>query len=109
MGKLKGGLIMSEVNKGWPRNSSTAHGGGLSTAHGGGLSTAYGGGASTAYGGGMSTAHGGGLSTAIGGGLSTSSVDVYHSNIPPRDVYLIELKARGYDYEYELLKEAWGM
>ncbi len=34
---------MSEVNKGWPRNSSTGYLGGLSTAYGGGMSTAYGG------------------------------------------------------------------
>src|ERR1039458_6040248 len=108
---------MEPENKGWPRNNSTAHGGGLSTAHGGGLSTAHGGGASTAHGGGMSTAHsgglstayGGGLSTAHGGGLSTSSSDVYHSNIPPREVYLKELQKRGYIAEYNLLKQAWNL
>jgi hypothetical protein len=92
---------MNNENKGWPRNSSTAHGSGLSTAHSGGLSTAHGGG--------LSTSHSGGLSTAHGGGLSTSSFDVYHSNIPPREVYLRELKTRGYQYEYELLKNAWGL
>jgi len=91
---------MSEENKGWSRNSSTGHLGGLSTAHGGGLSTAHGGG--------LSTSHGGGLSTASGGGLSTGSVP-YYSNIPPREVYLEELKNREYQYEYELLKDAWNL
>ena len=56
----------------WPRNLSTAKGGGLSTALGGGMSTALGGGMSTALGGGMSTALGGGMSTALYGGLSTA-------------------------------------
>lgn len=57
----------------WPRDRSTATGGGRSTARGGGLSTASRGGASTSSGGGMSTSSGGGLSTSSGGGLSTSS------------------------------------
>lgn len=62
---------MQEKNKGWPRNSSTGPGGGLSTLPGGGLSTLSGGGASTGPNGGMSTGPGGGLSTGPGGGLST--------------------------------------
>ena len=62
---------MQEKNKGWPRNSSTGLGGGLSTYPGGGLSTLPGGGASTGPNGGMSTGPGGGLSTGPGGGLST--------------------------------------
>jgi hypothetical protein len=33
----------------------------------------------------------------------------YYSNIPPRDVYLKYLKENGYEAEYQMLKEAWGL
>jgi hypothetical protein len=56
----------------WPRNLSTAQGGGLSTAQGGGMATSQYGGMSTAQYGGMSTAQYGGMSTAQYGGLSTA-------------------------------------
>ena len=52
------------MSKGWPRNSYTGPGDGLSTSPGGGLYTGPKGGASTGPGGGLSTAPGGGLSTA---------------------------------------------
>lgn len=55
----------------WPRNLSTALGGGLSTSLNGGMSTSM-------Y---------GGLSTAIGGGMSTSS-----SNMGLAQMKLISLK-----------------
>ena len=64
---------------GWPRNSSTGPGGGLSTGPGGGLST------------------------GPGGELT------YHSNIPPRTVYLEHLRTHGYDSQYEILKMAWRL
>ena len=85
---------MSETNKGWPRDSYTGIGGGLSTRIGGGLSTLI----------------GGGLSTLPGGGLYTGACsNPYHSNIPPRDIYLESLRENGYEDEYRLLKDAWGL
>jgi hypothetical protein len=98
-----------QENKGWPRNSSTSQGGGLSTSQYGGMSTSQGGGLSTSQGGGMSTSQYGGLSTSQGGGLSTSNIDVYHSNIPPREVYLKELQKRGYEAQYEIFRNAWRL
>ncbi|MDB4915082.1 MAG: hypothetical protein JWM95_2726 [Gemmatimonadetes bacterium] len=56
----------------WPRNLSTAKGGGLSTSQYGGLSTSQYGGMSTSQYGGMSTSEYGGMSTSQYGGLSTS-------------------------------------
>lgn len=99
---------MSEINKGWPRNSSTGPLGGLSIGPGGGSSTGPGGGASTGPGGGMSTGPGGGLSTGPGGGLSTGPTP-YYSNIPPREIYLEYLKKYGYESYYRTLKDAWGL
>src|ERR671918_738725 len=97
----------------WPRNLSTAQGGGLSTAQGGGMSTSqYGGMSTSQYGGmstsqygGLSTAQHGGLSSAQGGGMSTSSVNVYRSNIPPWPVFLRELETRGYLAQAQLIRE----
>lgn len=85
---------------GWPRNSYTGPGGGMYTGPGGG---AYSG-----PGGGLYTGPGGGLYTGPGGGLYTGP-STYYSNIPPRDVYLDELKKRGLDSYYDLLKNAWRM
>src|SRR5712692_5654338 len=75
----------------WPRNLSTAQGGGLSTSQYGGMSTSQYGGLSTSqYGGlstsqygGLSTSQYGGLSSSADGGMATSSSNVYQSNIPP--------------------------
>ena len=92
----------SNKPKGWPRNSYTGLGGGLSTAIGGGLYTGIGGGASTSI--------GGGLSTSIGGGLYAGfDPNPYHSNIPPREVYLEYLWTHGYEAQYLTLKAAWGL
>ena len=63
------------------------------------------GGLSTGTGGGLSTGPGGGLSTGPGGGLSTGPTP-YFSKIPPRELYLQYLKAYGYEWAYNILKEA---
>ena len=63
-------LMYDEEPKGWPRDSYTGLGGGLSRGLGGGLYRAAGGGASAGLGGGLSKGIGGGLSTGPGGGLS---------------------------------------
>jgi len=55
-----------------------------------------------------STGPEGGFSTGPGGGLSTGPTP-YYSNIPLREVYLEELKNRGYESEYQLLKQAWRL
>ncbi|MDZ7744607.1 MAG: hypothetical protein U5K77_02490 [Candidatus Saccharibacteria bacterium] len=83
-------------------------GGGLSTGPGGGLSTGPGGGLSTGPGGGLSTGPGGGLYTGPGGGLYAGP-SPYYSNIPPRHLYLEELKRRGLMQYYDLLKRAWRL
>ena len=137
MGPQRGRLGVDMTSRpnnreGWPRNSSTGPGGGLSSGPGGGMSTGPGGGASTGPGGGMSTGPGGGASTGPGGGLSTGpgggmstgpggglstspggglstspSSNPYHSNIPPRGVFLEQLLLRGYVAQYRKLKAAW--
>jgi hypothetical protein len=33
----------------------------------------------------------------------------YYSNIPPREVYLQYLKDNGYEWAYDILKEAWRL
>jgi hypothetical protein len=64
-------LIIEKLRT-WPRNLSTAQGGGLSTSQYGGMSTSQYGGMSTSQYGGMSTSQYGGMSTSQYGGLSTS-------------------------------------
>jgi len=88
--------------RGWPRDSYTGPGGGLSKGPGGGLSTGPGGGASTGPGGGLSVGPGGGL-------YNGPCANPYRSNQPPRGRFLVELKIRGYDDIVEELRDAWGM
>ena len=84
--------------------------GGLYRGPGGGMYTGRGGGASSLRGGGLSTLSGGGLSRLRGGGLYTGRCPTpYHSNIPPREVFLEYLRTHGYEAEYRTLKDAWGL
>lgn len=53
---------------------------------------------------------GGGLSTLPGGGLHAGHCpNSYCSNIPPREVFLEYLWARGYETEYRILTDAWDL
>ena len=96
----------------WPRNLSTSQYGGLSTSQYGGMSTSqYGGMSTSQYGGlstsqygGLSTSQYGGLSTLQYGGMSTSSSNIYKSNIPPWPIFLLELEARGYIAQAQLIR-----
>ena len=72
IGELFMGRPIIQNMRTWPRNLSTAQGGGLSTSQYGGMSTSQYGGMSTSQYGGMSTSQYGGLSTSQYGGLSTS-------------------------------------
>ena len=81
------------MTSGWPRDRSTAIGGGLSTAIGGGLSTAI----------------GGGMSTAIGGGLSTAAGSHYKSNIPPIHIFIPYLRRYGYGWAADMLARAHNL
>ena len=86
------------TTKEWPRDSYTGPGGGLYRGPGGGMYTGRGGGASSLRGGGLSTLSGGGLSRLRGGGLYTGRCPTpYHSNIPPREVFLEYLRTHGYE------------
>ena len=94
--------MTSHDHAGWPRDSYTGSGGGLYRGQGGGLYTGRGGGASTSSGGGLSTLSGGGL-------YAGHCPNPYRSNIPPREVFLEHLRRRGYEAQYRILKDAWGL
>ena len=82
------------MTKGWPRDSYTGVGGGLYTGVGGGAYTGV----------------GGGLYTGVGGGLYTGACsNPYHSNSPPREIFLQYLLENGMNPIYKLLKNAWGL
>jgi hypothetical protein len=78
-----------ENQRTWPRNLSTAQGGGLST---------------TQYGV-MSTTQYGGMSTSQYGGMSTSNSNAYKSNIPPWLVFVRELEARGFQAQADRIRQ----
>ena len=81
----------------WVRNRYTGPGGGLYTGPGGGLYTGPGGGLYTGPGGGLYDGPGGGLYTGPSGGMySGPDSNPYMSNIPPWDIYIDELKSRGF-------------
>ena len=95
--------MSSTTSKGWPRNSYDGPGGGLYDGPGGGL---YDG-----PGGGLYDGPGGGLYDGPGGGLYDGpDRNPYHSNTPPREVYLEYLRTHpGYEAQYRLLKSAWRL
>ena len=59
----------------------------------------------------MSIGPGGGLHIGPSGGLyiGPTGPDTYFSNIPPRAIYLEELKKRGLLEQYKTFKQAWGL
>ncbi|KZX19947.1 hypothetical protein [Rathayibacter tanaceti] len=114
------------MKRNWPRDRYSGVGGGLSTVEGRGLYPFDGGGADHFNGGGLDRFNGGGLDrfngggldpfnkggldSSPGGGLYTGRCDEpYMSCMPPIDVFVKELRARGYTAEADEITKEHGL